>query len=626
MEFMSLRLKYSYTFFLFLISLELMAQLQDDSTRQKYGYQSIRYTTQSDMFLNQSYTRSLDSTLFSFQRYQSNFKNGLIYQDLGNWATPIAVPIAQHWNTLGLTNGFHSLDPYVYSADKMRYYSTRSPYTEIQYYQGSRGQQSMEVNFARNINPQWNIGFDLRRVVSKKIIGRVNRNDRLAEYWTAAVQFSHLSKDTRRMVLGSFNHFYYTLNETGGIKPDSGDVLDDLYDQYLERVWLSKVRTLDRRYQYRLYAQQALIGKEAVQLFLSLDHTRQTNRFDDLNISTNSIFYDTTFQWSIPSTQNLISDRTDFYTSEIKGGVKGSTNRFFYTLYGRNRWLDRKTQIFDSTTYSKSFVETYVGSQLSYTVKDSFIVGAQMDIGNEGMFKAALKAQGKGWYISGMHASQRPTSLMSRASSGLVEWTNELENPVLSQVQLGGDCKLNWMQVKPFVSYAQYNHFIYYGSNGVATQAQQKIEHWKTGIEVHFTFIKKIHVHHSTTYQHSSEKTILRVPSWTNATQFYWESWLFKKATLVQFGVDIWQRSAFTAYTYNPVFQQYYTGSQSISNPLPILWYTDVFMNIQIRKTRVFVKLSNALQGVLDGGYMSSPYYSGLPRSFDFGISWKFFD
>ena len=192
-----------------LLSSNAIAQIQDDSSKQSYGYHSIRYTTENDVYMNQAYTRTLDSTLFSFQRYTSNFKNGYFQQDLGNWATPIYNFQPLNLSTLGVTNGYHTTDAFAYNADRIRYYNTRSPYTELQYYQGSRGQQSMEVNFARNINPQWNVGFDVRRVVSKKINGRITRNDRLAEYWVADVQASHLSKDKTRALLASFNHLYY---------------------------------------------------------------------------------------------------------------------------------------------------------------------------------------------------------------------------------------------------------------------------------------------------------------------------------------------------------------------------------------------------------------------------------
>ncbi|MFN8415722.1 MAG: putative porin [Cytophagaceae bacterium] len=608
-----------------LLSSNAIAQIQDDSSKQSYGYHSIRYTTENDVYMNQAYTRTLDSTLFSFQRYTSNFKNGYFQQDLGNWATPIYNFQPLNLSTLGVTNGYHTTDAFAYNADRIRYYNTRSPYTELQYYQGSRGQQSMEVNFARNINPQWNVGFDVRRVVSKKINGRITRNDRLAEYWVADVQASHLSKDKTRALLASFNHLYYQNYETGGIKPDSGDANKDLFDYYIERVWLNKTRTLDRRYQYRLYAHQALVGQEKVQLFMKLDHTRQTNRYDDIDSSNNAVFYDTTFGWTMG--KKLIADRTNFNSTDARAGIKGTIGKFFYATYVQQRHLERQSKVWDSIAYPKTYDELYGAGQLEYRPNDSLKVGAILEAGNNETYRVELYGKGKFWKFEILQLAKSPNSLQQRYVGGLQQWDNSFVNQQMTQVHVGLQWQNHFFRIEPYVRWTQYQDLIYLGKNALMSQADEKVNHTQAGVDLHLKVWKKFNVHHISTYQNVSDTSILRIPTWTNATQVYWESWLFKKATLVQFGFDVWHRSSYMGYMYNPLMQQYYVSSGD--NPLhqmPMMISTDVFVNLQIRKTRIFVKLSNALQGVLQDGYFTTPYYTGLPRSLDFGISWKFFD
>jgi hypothetical protein len=604
-----------------------MAQIQDDSSKQSYGYHSIRYTTENDVYLNQAFTKSLDSTLFSFQRYTSNFKNGYFHQDLGNWATPIYNFQPLNLSTLGVTNGYHSTDAFAYNADRIRYYNTRSPYTELQYYQGSRGQQSMEVNFARNINPQWNVGFDIRRVVSKKINGQVTRNDRLAEYWVADVQASHLSKDKTRALLASINHLYYQHYETGGIKPDSGDTNKDLFDYYIERVWLNKTRTLDRRYQYRLYAHQSLVGQEKVQLFMKFDHTRQTNRYDDIDSTNNAVFYDTTYGWTMG--RSTIADRTNFNSTDARAGIKGTIGKIFYATYIQHRFLQRQSKVWDSTsnTYTQTYNETYLAGQVEYRHNDSLKLGAITEAGTNEIYRLELYGKGKFWNFELRQLAKSPTSLQQRYVGSLQQWDNNFSNQLMTQAHVGLQWQNHFFRIEPYARWTQYQNLIYLGENALPAQADKKVQHILAGVDLHVKVWKKFNIHHTVTYQKVSDTSVLRIPTWTNATQVYWESWLFKKATLVQFGFDIWHRSSCAGYMYNPVMQSYYVSS--IDNPLhtmPMMLSSDVFVNLQIRKTRIFLKLSNAFQGLGQKGYFTTPYYTGIPRSLDFGISWKFFD
>lgn len=626
-----MKLKYIHTLLLgiltLILSLETSAQIQDDSTKQAYGYHSIRYSTEQDVYLNQHFTRTIDSTLFSFQRYTSNFKNGYFHQDLGNWATPIYNFQPINTTTLGVTNGYHNTDAFAYNADRIRYYNTKSPYTELQYYQGSRGQQSMEVNFARNINPQWNVGFDVRRVVSKKINGQVTRNDRLAEYWVADIQASHLSKDKSRAILASFNHLYYQNYETGGIKPDSGDANKDLYDYYVERVWLNKTRSLDRRYQYRLYAHQGIIGKEKLQVFMKFDHTRQTNRYDDLDSLKNAVFYDTSYNWTMK--RGNLADRTNFNTTDARAGFKGTTGKVFYATYAQLRYLERQSKVWDSTAISEYYTEFYYAGQAEYRFNDTLKVGALAEVGNNETYRVELYGKGKFWNVELRQLSKSPNALQNRYYGGLQQWNNDFANQDMTQVHAGLKWQNHFFRIEPYARWTEYKNLIYMANNSMPIQANERVQHTQAGVDLHLKVWNKFNVHHTLTYQYVSDTAKLRIPTWTNATQVYWESWLFKKATLVQFGFDIWHRSSYTGYMYNPVIQQYYVSS--IENPLhtmPMMLNTDIFVNLQIRKTRIFIKLSNVFKGdkVLHGGYFTTPYYTGIPRSLDFGISWKFFD
>jgi hypothetical protein len=51
------------------------------------------------------------------------------------------------------------------------------------------------------------------------------------------------------------------------------------------------------------------------------------------------------------------------------------------------------------------------------------------------------------------------------------------------------------------------------------------------------------------------------------------------------------------------------------------------FASAEIGRATLFVRLSNALQGIGTGnGFWESPFYPGQRRTFGFGVRWLFFD
>ncbi|MBC7451457.1 MAG: hypothetical protein H7259_08215, partial [Cytophagales bacterium] len=248
----------SFLFCFFLISClcgTLQAQILDDSTKKVYGYHSLKYGTEEDVFMNGGLSRRVDSSLASIQRYGYIYRNNHYSQDLGNWATPLKSVTSNMPTQLGRQTGFTVYSPYEFHPDQIKYFDTKSPYAELKYYQGSRGQQSIDASFTRNINSQWNVGFDLRRIISKKIIGMVNKNDRQAQMYAFDFFVSHHSKNERYFLLASFSYLTQQNAESGGIMPDSGQTKDDLFGNQLERVWLTNAGSLDNRYTYRIYQQ-----------------------------------------------------------------------------------------------------------------------------------------------------------------------------------------------------------------------------------------------------------------------------------------------------------------------------------------------------------------------------------
>jgi hypothetical protein len=640
------------------------AQILDDSTRQLYGYHSVRYATETDVFYNRGLKTEVDSSLVSIQRYGYIYRNAQYSQDLGNWVTPIQCITLHLPSQTGLQTGFNVYSPFEYNANNIKYFDTKSPYAELKYYQGSRGQQSMEASFSRNINAQWNFGIDLRRIVSKKIIGYVTRNDKQAENYAFDFFVSHHSKNERYFLLASFNYMEAHNFENGGIKLDS--VIDesngqkrladkyDMFNNQLSTVWLSNARSLDKRYNYRVYQHYDLVKGDKLQLFHRFDFSRKINRYTDNSLATNEPFYERFSAYTPAGAYDTVSiaDRTDFNFMDNRAGVKGSSNKFFYAAFIKNRYVTmRQREYYDSISpYNRYTSEWYVDGILRryFDEEGKSYAEASVDWGvlnhtnslaspkdsTKNNYNASLSFVNKGFRLEGSTWAVSPGMIQSHYQSNLVSWDINFKQQYINRLFAEYSFRKKKIDVIPSLSWNEYNNYIYYTAAGTPTQYDSAaITHVQAKLGLRFN-LWKIHVYNEFQYNSldQGKYSKLQMPQVVNATQLFIEAWLFKKATLLQTGFDVLYRSSFQSNGYNPLIQQYYvtnyTGKGGMDfNYIDQYVVVDYFVNMQIRTARLFVKLAN-VKGLITPkkGYYTTPYYTGIPWTIDFGISWRFFD
>lgn len=627
------------------------AQILNDSSQQVYGYHSLRYGTEEDVYLNKGIHREIDSSLASIQRYSYIYRNSQYSQDLGNWATPLKCITSYTPHQLGVHTGFTAFDPYEFKADDVKYFDTKSPYAELKYYQGSRGQQSLDLAFSRNINAQWNVGVDLRRIVSKKIIGFVQRNDKQAENYAFDFYVSHHSKSNKYFLLATFNYLEAHNYETGGIRPDTTagvvDDKNDLFDNQLEKVWLTynSSRSLDKRYNYRLYQHYSILPKNALQVFYRFDYSYRVNRYDDNILASNTKFYskfsdyNSTGRFSFQQT----TDRSDFQLVDNRAGVKGSSNNWFYSAYAKNRYVTRYQPMLFTTfePFETKSNQWYAGGQLrkyldsthvSYLeVKGEYQIRNSLKI-EENNYMLAVNGTYKGFSLEASTWNVSPTLLQSAYRSNLTSWDNTFKLQNTNRIFLQYALKKRRMDVIPSISANAYKNYIYFTQAGNPAQFTDSIIHVQPKLAVRFN-LWKIHIYNEFQYNAvSNGSAYLQMPKYVNATQLFVEAWLFKRATLLQTGFDIIYRSSYQANGYNPLIQQFYVTQNTGAgvndlNYIDQYVVVDFFVNLQIRTARLFLKASNICSGFLQPkGYFSTPNYTGIPRTIDFGISWRFFD
>ena len=86
-----------------------------------------------------------------------------MYQDLGELGTPMRPVFLQVPQQLGAQSGYYVFSPYAYQNEDVKYFDTKSPYTDMYIALGGNNQNILRFDMAQNISPRWNVGFDIQR-------------------------------------------------------------------------------------------------------------------------------------------------------------------------------------------------------------------------------------------------------------------------------------------------------------------------------------------------------------------------------------------------------------------------------------------------------------------------------
>ena len=106
----------------------------------------------------------------------------------------------------------------------------------------------------------------------------------------------------------------------------------------------------------------------------------------------------------------------------------------------------------------------------------------------------------------------------------------------------------------------------------------------------------------------------------------YIRAGLAKKVLTVELGADVRYFTQYYAPDYSPAIGQFYLQNPETRYKLGGYPLVNGYLNIHLKRTRIFVMMYNLVQGTGERSYFFAPHYPLNPRSFKFGISWNFFD
>ncbi len=588
----------------------------------------INYFT-SENFQNSDSLSALNTTLYSFQNYYNRFA-------IGNNGLPINSMIFYRMesNDLDFNYSKNSYSVYFNTPQKNKYYNVRSPYADILYVIGSKREQLFKMVFSYNVNSRLNFTFNFSRL---RADGFYNRQNLIHNYLSATSHYS--SKNNRYSLLFSAIYNGVDVAENGGIIDDSAfiyskSILDrKLFDVNLDLA-KNKIRNKNFRITQFFNFGKSILINDSVKSVNAISRISLTTEFDDKlfefrdeMVSSdfyNSVYYDTLKTYD--STYHYkVGNKLEW--TRMKSKKQSSISDFFgLALSLSHEYIGIKQRVLDST-FNNIIAGTRVYNMVS---KNQFwyIIDAKYGIGGynkngylfSGLMKKKLDDSLSYVQFYGELKEQSPDFINTLYYSNHFKWNNNFDR--IQSKKIGLNFYLHKYKTLFGVDYSQTKNVVYYDNFSISRQYNSIIPILSVFVNNKLSFYNW-HLATNFVYQYVPDSMVIRLPEFVLKNSLYYENYLFKKALLMQIGIDCFYNSEFYSNRYMPATSQFYLQDNKKYGNYLLL---DFFINLKVKDVRLFFKVEHLNDGLMDVNYIQTPNYPNSGRAFKFGVSWTFYD
>ncbi|MDO7886381.1 putative porin [Hymenobacter cheonanensis] len=653
------------------------AQIVDDSTKVLYGPKTTRVIYEAEVRRDSTGGTPIDTSLTRWPQARFWAHDTTFQQDLGVLGSASRPLLYQPNYQLGARFGRNAFDRNVRDGSEVPYYDSRSPYSFFRYIQGSRGEQVFEINYSRSLKKNFSIGVDYERIASNQVLA-VNTTQWQVEHNNFTIYGRYQTEDGRYHLLANYSASRQRTRELGGIWPTATESLDkskgdnSFFKYDLERVYLAPGINIDDRDQVHVF-QSYRLAQQGFTAYHVLDLRRQYNGYTDNALPRDGngllLFYPQATAFPNSGTlRNTVAtdDRATFRQIENTFGLLGRTSRLEYNVYGRyrNAWLSQLTTPLgrsgtglrlvtvgaapaDTAVAPHYFGQLFVGGTASFNYRDTYAVevaGEYLPYDN-GSVKV-LGAGGEYWLRGRIRTGPLSAELLLNSYSPTLtqrvfignnyawanisdsKWQSTFNNTTTQQLTVRLRQRLPFLaehSIELSAAAVRISGLVFYNQYGVPEQLSTALADSKTlliGFARHRARLGSVFFDNQATYTQGGDGAGLRVPALVTESRVYYQRRVFGHALFAQVGGELYYQSRFRGYNYAPSTQQFYVQDRfTIANYA----IANLFVAADISSASIFLKVAYLNQGLTSDGYFTTPYYTGYPRRFQFGVRWRFF-
>lgn len=601
------------------------AQILDDSTKQVYGPSSTGFLYEKNFLEDDTILIHPDTLIKDFRFMTINKANGWFWQDLGNEGTAAKNILFQTPDNAFTETGLNSFGAfYGPKTTEIKYFNTKSPFTNMAYRQSSNGLMNVGFTHSQNVKPNWNLTLDMGRIASSKQYSASTSEDRLVDHWDVTFSSNFTSKNRRYTFLGALIHFNHKQIEQGGIEPREGVEyitkadLDGNFNTNYQQL-LNGIESREKWNNYHIYHQYQL-SKE-IQVFHTFDLQRQKYFHSDTLIATNNIYNiypDTTYS------NNAEKMKTFYLFNNIQNrfGFKG-----FYKGFKYNVGLTNRIYSFTSKSDGQkpnNLVEILAGGNIGYWLPDStsylntdFYIG----FGAKPNVYLNAKLKYKGFDLGFKFVTKPPYLFNQNFISPVANWSNDFGN--VTYTEASGKYRLNlgkfWFEPSARIDLVS-NH-LYFNQELVPKQLSGEAFLYDlnlfTGIQ-----LKKFRFSNRFVLTHADNADVFRIPTILNNTNLEFHLF-YAKVLHLYIGTDVYFRSSYQADGYSALLRGFHLQDTQPVWGLPV---ADVYTNFVVKRVKLAFSFNFLNQGLPYSGFYTTPDYLAMSRTFFIKVNWPLFD
>lgn len=602
-------------FVLILISTNVWCQILDDSTKLVYGPTTTRYMYEKDLMHSDTLYHTIDTAIHKLEYFEFINRADVVYQDLGNNGTALNPVYYADQRNIGRWSGFEAYTPYVKSAEDFKYYDTKSPFIELSIGFGGKGRNLVDVGVSRNINANWNVGFDIQKMTSNKLIGSATLRETQISGTTLDLYTFHSSKNSKYHLMFHALKFEHKATETGGINVADDAEERDFFQYQNADVKLRNAVSYDTRTRLHLYQEYSLA--EFFELYSVVERNNVENRFEDFPLSSTTGYYD---QFLIRTDSTL--DASQFNEWKVKTGLKGRVGkRLFYSGYVKRRDIDFYYRYLDTFGHT---AENYIGGDIKLYVTPTNALSGELEVMDGGQYYFSGRYKNNFLNASYTTSKRRPSYLSEQYFGNHYEWSNSFSDVLSNTINGSVFYSFPFVRLEPNVQISTVDNYVYFGTNKRPIQNSAVAVVNNYSLKADFTLGKYFKLENKVIFNNVSGDgaDAIRAPDWNYFGRWYYDNIIFNNYMEMQLGFDIRWQSAYFANDYDPITQQFFIQNDF---EIPSYWTSDLFFVLKAQKLSISIKLKY-LNQQKEQGYFATPLYPATRRMIDLGLRWHFYD
>lgn len=618
--------------------------------------------TISFRYLDSSRNYKLDTSITDFTRRFPIPATNIYLGNLGNASESLL--FSPDFNA-GWDPGFHAFDIYKWPLEKVRFFNTTRPYSELNYVLGSRVEQIIEVLHTQNIKPNWNASFQYRMINSPGFFKneKTNHDNYLLTSW-------YQSKRKR------YNNYFIILanklqsGASGGIMDDQ-DYLDnpDYKDRFniptkiggdpaFGRDFFSTEITTGNKYseftalmrqQYDLGRKDSLVTDSTViPLFyprVRFEHTFSYSTFryayedypnsGSIDYVPDSAYYYDNYGYTLTSDSvyfheswNVMQNDFSIYqfpdannlqqffkvgalVQNISGDLATGKKNFF-NLVGHAEYRNKtRNQKWDVEANGKLYF-------------------AGLNAGNYEAYASLQRYAGKkiGYVQLGFQNVNRTPSFIfdSRSSFYLLSPVQDFKNE--NSTQLFASILQPEHKMKLSGHYYLMTNYTYITNYYQLQQQNSLFNVLQLSLEKTLKLGKHWNWHADVYFQQSIGNAPVNIPLIFTRNRIAYEGNFGLKNLNIAIGTEIRYHTPYKADNYSPLLGQFFTqDSVSISDKMPDI---AAYLHFRVRTFKAFIRVENLNTARVNNGFgftnnnLAAPGYPYPGLLFRFGIYWSF--